>query len=255
MDARGGFENIVVGTDGSDEARLALRLALRLRSDAARVLAVSVAELHHAYRTGLEAPEWIGWLRTAAEAARRDAEAEMTSLENAEARVVEGRAAEVLLHAVDERRADLLAVGSGRFSRAAGLIFGSTATRVIREARCSVLVARGDLQPERFPEKIVVGIDGSEHAAGAEAAALVLGDDSNLRRVMATGGGEQVDQTKAVNAELDARSPVDALVAASEEADLIVVGSRGLRGLASLGSVAERVAHRAECPVLIVRAH
>jgi nucleotide-binding universal stress UspA family protein len=134
-------------------------------------------------------------------------------------------------------------------------VFGSTATRVIRESPCSVLVARGDIEPERFPERIVVGIDGSEHAADAEALALVLADsrDTDLRRLMATGGGDDVDQTKAVKAELDARAPVDALVAASHDADLVIVGSRGLRGLASLGSVAERVAHGAECPVLIVR--
>jgi nucleotide-binding universal stress UspA family protein len=256
VDGRGAFREIVIGTDGSDEARLALRLALRLRGDAARVLAVSVAEVHHAYRTRLEAADWINWLREAAEEARLDAVSEMTSLEGAETRVVEGRAAEVLLKTVEERKADLLAVGSGRFSRAAGLVFGSTATRVIREAPCSVLVARGELDPERFPERIVVGIDGSGNAADAEALALALADpsDAHLRRLMATGGGEQLDQTNAVKAELDARAPVDALVDASREAELVIVGSRGLRGLASLGSVAERVAHRAECPVLIVRA-
>jgi nucleotide-binding universal stress UspA family protein len=53
--------------------------------------------------------------------------------------------------------------------------------------------------------------------------------------------------------EWHARPPVDALVAASAEADLLVIGSRGLHGLASLGSVSERVAHRAHCSVLVVR--
>jgi nucleotide-binding universal stress UspA family protein len=46
---------------------------------------------------------------------------------------------------------------------------------------------------------------------------------------------------------------VDALVDAAADCDLLIVGSRGLHGLAALGSVAERVAHRARCPVLIVR--
>jgi nucleotide-binding universal stress UspA family protein len=69
---------------------------------------------------------------------------------------------------------------------------------------------------------------------------------------MAT-GGEQFDATRAVEAELDAKRPVDALVNASRNADLLIVGSRGLRGMAALGSVAERVADKAECPVLIVR--
>ena len=34
---------------------------------------------------------------------------------------------------------------------------------------------------------------------------------------------------------------------------LVVVGSRGLHGLAALGSVSERVAHSAACSTLVVR--
>jgi nucleotide-binding universal stress UspA family protein len=52
--------------------------------------------------------------------------------------------------------------------------------------------------------------------------------------------------------QVDAR-PVDALVSASRDADLLVVGSRGLHGLRALGSVSERVAHQALCSVLVVR--
>ena len=46
---------------------------------------------------------------------------------------------------------------------------------------------------------------------------------------------------------------MEALVGASHDADLVVVGSRGLQGLRALGSVSERVAHQASCSVLIVR--
>jgi len=53
----------------------------------------------------------------------------------------------------------------------------------------------------------------------------------------------------------DAR-PVAAVLDAAREAraDLIVLGSRGLRGLRALGSVSERVAHHAGCSLLVVRA-
>ena len=47
--------------------------------------------------------------------------------------------------------------------------------------------------------------------------------------------------------------PVKTLIASAGKADLVVVGSRGLGGLRSLGSVSERVAHRASCSVLVVR--
>jgi nucleotide-binding universal stress UspA family protein len=46
---------------------------------------------------------------------------------------------------------------------------------------------------------------------------------------------------------------VPALVAASQEADLLVVASRGLRGVRALGSVSERVAHQAHCSLLVYR--
>ncbi len=48
--------------------------------------------------------------------------------------------------------------------------------------------------------------------------------------------------------------PVDALIAASKDADMLVVGSRGVGGFTRLlmGSVASQVAQHAYCPVLIV---
>ena len=48
-------------------------------------------------------------------------------------------------------------------------------------------------------------------------------------------------------------SPAAALVEQATADDLLVVGSRGLRGLRALGSVSEAVAHKAAGSVLIVR--
>jgi nucleotide-binding universal stress UspA family protein len=57
----------------------------------------------------------------------------------------------------------------------------------------------------------------------------------------------------APDVELHEARPVDALVVASEHADLVVVGSRGVTGIRALGSVSERVGHEARSSVLVVR--
>jgi nucleotide-binding universal stress UspA family protein len=70
------------------------------------------------------------------------------------------------------------------------------------------------------------------------------------------GGGIDKDAARAIvgdDHEDTADEPARALVAVAAEADLVIVGSRGLRGIKALGSVSERVAHEARCSVLIVR--
>lgn len=51
--------------------------------------------------------------------------------------------------------------------------------------------------------------------------------------------------------------PARALLSAANDADLVVVGSRGRGGFASLllGSVSQRVATHADCPVAVIRGH
>ncbi|HET6656962.1 MAG TPA: universal stress protein [Gaiellaceae bacterium] len=121
-----------------------------------------------------------------------------------------------------------------------------------------VLIARPSDDPESFPRSIVVGFDGSEDALEALAVARRLDEETNasLRAVAAVGGHKlPLDPVRehAPEVALDHRPPVEALVAEGEGADLVVLGSRVLHGLAAVGSVSERVAHQAKSSVLVVR--
>ena len=235
------FERIVVGVDGSPAGFDALRQAQRLLASDGRLVAVTAVypelAVHAGFGAGLYAPTAVEQLWTDARSARATADKMIAGLANAEARLVHGPARDVLLAAAAQEHADLLAVGSHGTGRLAGIAFGSVATAVLHDAPCPVLVARPAVDSKRFPRRILVGYDGSE---GSDVAAD-LADEL----------GEQLDAS--VRKLESERDPVSALTDASREVDLVVVGSRGLHGLGALGSVSERVAHRAACSVLVAR--
>ena len=129
---------------------------------------------------------------------------------------------------------------------------------MLHEAPCSILFARAATGETDFPRAIVAGVDGSPEAAAAAEAAHDVG--SRLRadvRLLAARGGKQVDleaaRASGASLQIDDRHPLEALVAALREVDLLVIGSRGLHGVRALGSVSERVAHQAACSILVVR--
>jgi nucleotide-binding universal stress UspA family protein len=230
------YERVLVGFDGSPASERALEQALALKAPQGRLQSLTVAETYYATHAGMDARQWDAQLRAAAEEARRHAAAALEGVEGSGAAVTAGNASHALLHDAERLDADLIALGAHGHSRLAGLLLGSVATQVIHDARCSVLVARGTETTSGFPRAIVVGIDGSDYSARAAAVAEAL-----------------AAPRQATLSTLEAKSPVEALVEASRTADLVVVGTRGAHGIASLGSVAERVAHQAECSVLIVR--
>lgn len=230
------FQRIVCGVDGSLEGFEALQQARSLLAPGGRLVAVTACEDYLAVHAGLHAPRVAAELRAEADETRARAEEILRGLEDGEALVARGRPIEVLRRAVEREEADLLALGSHGSGRAAGLLLGSVATAMLHEAPRSVLLARRAAVPGPFPQRVVVGVDGSAGSAAAE--------------LVATSVGGRVGSTVRAVA---ARDAVPELEAASDTADLLVVGSRGLRGIAALGSVSERIAHRARCSVLVVR--
>lgn len=237
------FERIVCGVDGSPEGFEALRQATLLRSDAGRILALTACETPQGERPG----------RAARDAAREL----LRDVPLGDARTVKGPAVPALLAELDRESATLLAVGTHGGGHVAGMLLGSVATSMLQQAPCSVLVARGSDETAWSPRSIVVGMDGSREALVAAVIAAELADRCGAAvRTIAAQGGPRVDRP--MLREIDELHwvpghPVGALVDASRTADLILVGSRGLRAFEALGSVSERAAHQAHCSVLVVR--
>jgi nucleotide-binding universal stress UspA family protein len=66
----------------------------------------------------------------------------------------------------------------------------------------------------------------------------------------------EIGETRAqVTVNVVTGDPAEELITASRDADLVVVGSRGSGGFASLlmGSVSSKVTHHAACPVVVIR--
>ena len=128
---------------------------------------------------------------------------------------------------------------------------------MLRDATCSVLIARAARDSETWPQTIVVGVDGSLESAAAftVARSLAARFSGSVRAVASTKDQLDREAARAIAPELEERNEaaIDVLVAASESADLVLVGNRGLRGLKALGSVSERLAHQAHSSVLVVR--
>ncbi|MFC7359857.1 universal stress protein [Nocardioides astragali] len=179
--------------------------------------------------------------------------------------------------------AELLVLGSRGYGRVAGALLGSVAFAVAARATCPVVVVNDearDRQPgPRHP--VVVGTDGSDEGSAAVqfAAERAAGGSASLEVVTCTGGHQvkDVDEEElrasahrmAVAAAAQARAshprlavavrvedcPAEqTLVAASSDAGMVVVGTRGrgaFEGLL-LGSVSHAVIHGASSAVAVV---
>jgi len=134
------YSSIVVGTDGSETAREAVRQATRLAAAVgARI------ELVSAYEPVPEEPP-AGWSvssRPAVEEALRAAAEEITAAGVDVATYARrGDPAAALLDVAEERRADLIVVGNKGRTGAERFLLGSVPNKVVHHAPCSVLVIR-----------------------------------------------------------------------------------------------------------------
>ena len=187
------------------------------------------------------------------------------------------------------RDAALVVVGSRGLGAIRGLLMGSVSTHVCAHAHCPVIVVHERPSQSLADARVVVGVDGTETSTGALAFAFEYAASRGVGLTVvhtwqldATEGAsaalawsvdyEQLgEQERSVVAEsvagfgaqyptVDVRRdvaqghPVQELERQSENACLLVVGTRG-RGVVSgwvKGSVSQAIVRSAHCPVAVV---
>jgi nucleotide-binding universal stress UspA family protein len=285
---------VVVGVDGSPSSLDAVDLAARearLRGCGLKVVHAFIWPAMHVPLGPSPLGPAEGGLRNlvgrmvaeAVERARSVApEVEVTNA------VVTGEPLTVL--EAQSRTAALVVVGSRGLGGFVGLLLGSTAVHLAAHSHCPVLVVRDQSRPAR---QIVLGVDGSPAGdaavefAFAEAALRGTGivalhawtlwnaaapppQDPAMPYSYEPGMLTDGEERLLAEALADRRERYpsiwvehtvvrggarEALIEASRNAGLLVVGARGRGGFAGLllGSVSQALLHHAHCPVAVVR--
>lgn len=271
---------IVVGYDGSPDADLAAAWAARtatLRGETVTALVVTdPVDMPHSH------PWPEHWWNEIEERGRKALhEAGATSVR------VQRRTGPTTATLIDSARdASMLVIGSRGHGRIAEILLNSVSQRAARKAQCPVVVVRG--QRARGAHRVVVGVDGSPSSLRAldfacRYAALThdkvtvlrawrphtmpIDKQGNVPPSMSTTllreekavedhvtHAQERHPDVAIEADFIGEEAGHALVDASAQASLVVVGTQGLTaiGEAVLGSVSQHVLHRAHCPVAVV---
>jgi nucleotide-binding universal stress UspA family protein len=285
---------VVVGVDGSEEALRAVRWAaveawrwdspLRLVNAMGWVIDAELEQAAHG--NFHEALMSRARARLTAAAARaKEVEPDLV----VEQQTSTGYQVDVLSE--ESRLARIVVIGDRGLGRFEELMVGSTAVGLAAHAACPVVVVRGReiSAAEAASLPVVVGVDGSPTSASAIAFGFtaaaerkvplvvvhtwseLLADPAmaplldwtaverieraRLERQLATWSASHPHVE--VRCEVSRDRPAHRLLRLCEQAQLVVVGSRGRGELASqfLGSVSHALIHRAACPVAIVRPH
>lgn len=286
--------NVLVATDGSKYGGWALNWAATLPLvERPRVTALHVLDVAALRAPFLSQPVMAGTERYIQEEIQRmearsaktlkEATQQFASLKlKGTARKEQGPVAPTILRCAPKRDG-LLVVGSQGLDALDRFMLGSVSTNLIHHATCPVLVVKGEASPLR---RIILAIDGSD--ASAKALKFVL---AKLRPDGSTGKGGRVpihvcvlhvmplimypgleaaskkllEQSvqKLIKAGYTAEplcylgNPAEEIMktASQQQADLIVMGAKGLSAIARflIGSVSTRVVQHAKGAVLVVR--
>ncbi len=286
--------NVLVATDGSKYGGWALNWVATLPLvEPAQVMALHVLDLAALRAPFLAQPMMAGTERYIQEEIRRmearsvktlqEARRQLASLKlKGTVRKEQGAVAPTILKQAPKRDG-LLVAGSQGLDALDRFMLGSVSTNLIHHATCPVLVVKGEASPLR---RIILATDGSD--ASAKALRFVL---SKFQPDRSTGKGRRApihvcvlhvmpvvmypgleaaskklleqNVQKLTKAGFMAEplcylgNPAEEIMkaASQQQADLIVMGAKGLGAIARflIGSVSTRVAQHASCSVLVVR--
>jgi nucleotide-binding universal stress UspA family protein len=278
---------VLVGVDGSEGSRSALRWASRFgESMDMRLVVVRAWEYPPtAVMPGgptLKPQEEVDEIE-AAEAARLLDEVLGDAAGSVDVVVERGSPDVAIWRAADDCDADLVVVGRRGLSAVAGRLLGSVSRRVVERASCPVAVVPDPLLDWNGP--VLVGVDGSANAAAAVdwATKVALAQQAELVVVhaialapleLSLAAIETMDSKAEALVEEQSRPAVEAGLAVrkvvrtldprtlvqdtadAEDARVVVVGARGAGPIASLmlGSTATFLTERCGQPVVIVPA-
>lgn len=276
MEQATAVDSIVVGYDGSPSADCALRWAVaegRLRNAPVRLV-------HIVEWPVIVVPGASGWL---SEQQRLKAKAGLDEAMAAAGgalpvSIVEGSVAGTICEM--SRDASMIVLGSRGHGGFSGLLIGSVSMSVAVHAACPVVVVRGGERADPESRPVTVGVDDSAearlaarfgfqeaqsrgcglvairawHPAGADPTGeLETAERVALREVL----DEEIvaHRSVPVATRLVVGRAAKTLIDASKEAQLVVVGSRGMGGFKGLllGSVGQQLLHHGHCPVMVVR--
>ncbi len=200
----------------------------------------------------------------------------------------EGQAAVEIVRMADEIGAELIAMGTHGQTGLRRLLAGSVATSVLSKAHCPVLSIRADSRPQP-PEDMRVILHPTDFSAASEAALAVartlarnfgarlrvlhvlpfdIYPEARIAAELDPWDSEHSldairhrldgpDLKYPVETQLSRGFEVEGILGVAQEmgSDLIVMGTHGRTGLSRLlmGSTAQSILTRADCPVLIVK--
>ena len=198
-----------------------------------------------------------------------------------------GKPAELILAVAEEEKADLIVLGARGLGAVQELLLGSVSHRVVTHAPCPTLVVN---KPLASLSHVLLPLQGSDDAEAAirflvakpfretvevkvlsaipyafsvwppdVSVADSMGNElvKNTQRFVDDVVAHFVSHGYRAKGLVSKESPASAILQEAEtgKPDLILMGSRGLKGLSRflLGSVSHAILHRAPCPVLIFR--